>query len=305
MVPVMVILCVLARAINGALRVFGGRDVDPEKYPYVVRMEVKLLYYKFDLQIQHFAHVCTASVLKPTWTLTAGHCLSFEEHASMFQMTMPGAKVEFLIRYGSKSGLRSQSDAFSDILEVVVHPGFKMLRTKEGDKVSNDVGLVKTTPIQLEQYGKLSAVNYPSLMGQPAVAVGYGLMREGDFVASTLLLGKALQALDVVVKTCDKELARMSLTPIICLSRQCREPGGAICPGDSGGPLIHHSGLVGINHMGPAIDCTLTYAKAGLSTNIVGIITPVSPFVEWIMDQIKVKSNENNERSVNLQLRAN
>ncbi|XP_063825760.1 plasma kallikrein-like [Ostrinia nubilalis] len=289
MIPVLLILSVLGGVIEAALRIFGGRDADPMEYPYVVRLGIKYSLNQLDAYFEHFQFLCTASVLTPVWTLTAGHCVD-DAVLTFLQSSYPTASLKYVIMYGSATAHRSTTDNFSDIVATVKHPSYNSMALQLGASGSNDVALAKTTSTKLTKYAKLSAVEYPSLVGQAAIAVGYGITFEGDQVDHTLQLGKTLQVLHVMIGICAKDFRKNSLSPIICLSRLCSQPATILCRGDSGGPLLHDSGVVGINHMVESDECTLRSANSGLvKSSTVGINVPISPYVGWISNQIREK----------------
>ncbi|XP_028160804.1 trypsin-1-like [Ostrinia furnacalis] len=154
-----------AGASDPTLRVFGGRPAYPFEYPYVVRMEIQG---KVKLQDSYKGlsiHVCTASVLSLVWTLTAGHCIDGADYMIAHHL-LESELISLVIRYGSTE------NSFSAVIATVNHPTYKFINIKTSQLLRNDVGLLKTMPIKLDWYGKLSAMEYPSLMGQASVAVG-------------------------------------------------------------------------------------------------------------------------------------
>ncbi|XP_028160800.1 putative trypsin-6 [Ostrinia furnacalis] len=287
---VFVILCFLSVDVtDSALRVLLGRDAEQTEFPYVVRMEIRhKAKNKTQLVLQN-SHMCTASALTPTWSLTAGHCI---KHLNLIITEKWVIDPKGVVRYGSPSGIPSQNDKFSDIVSYVMHPAYLSMYAMNGVRVHNDIGLLKTLPVKLEHYAKLSAVDYNTMAGQAAKALGYGLMLMEKEIKNTLQLGRALQVLDVVVQDCAFFIKKNKMIyPGLCLNRRCGNPS-SLCKGDSGGPIMHFSGILGVISTGISSDCKVKHVKKGISSNIVGLITPVSPFINWITDHIKTTSDQ-------------
>lgn len=259
---------------NKGLRIIGGTDGDYHKYPYIVRLEIKIMVPLGGTE-HYFAalimprHSCTCTALTSTWTLTAAHCMPEEEHPA-----------EMYIRYGSERPLDDNAVVVK-VLVYKTHPSYKLyLINNTPIKIENDVAVLKTEPIIIPLYPRLSAIEYSSLFGQEAIACGFGLTNdtndEQELIADTLTLNKQLQVINVMMMSCTAELLA-TMHPALCMARKCGNIA-SVCPGDSGGPLLHKSGVVGVVSLGVMFDCSFNKEKS----NLVGVITPVSPFVEWI-----------------------
>lgn len=205
------------------LRIFGGEDENSCRLPYVVRLERN--------QSRGFKHACTGTALTPVWTLTAGHCLTRRLKSSF-------------IRYGSR--LPKDEDArIARVLKFIRHGSYRNERINKFSSsvpslvVANDVLLLKTEPILISMYGRLSAVDYTSLFGQKARACGYGnVMMNKTGSLGTLQLNKPLQLIDVMISRCtDHDLQRSRIFPAFCLAKQCGDKLPSTAPGDSGAPL--------------------------------------------------------------------
>lgn len=259
------------------LRVIGGKDGKYHRYPYIVRLEKKVAVSvrgpdKRFLTLIIPIHSCSCTVLTSNWTLTAAHCIPSE---------LQPAPLLF-VRYGTDN----PSDANATVVKVLAyrkHPSYRLYDVGIMPlKIENDVAILNTEPIILPLYGKLSAIDYSSLFGQEAIACGYGLTNDTNkdgvaVIANTLRLNKPLQVLDVMMMRCTSKFTYSVVYPGLCMARKCGNTV-SMCPGDSGGPLLHKSGVVGVLSLGGAFDCNL-YGK---SSNIVGVITAISPFIEWI-----------------------
>ncbi|CAG4973542.1 unnamed protein product [Parnassius apollo] len=230
-------------SLKSPLRIIGGNDTNQDEYPYIVRLEEQTMEnFTNNTIIAKHDHLCTGSALSATWVITAAHC---------FFGTLSNT-AKFVIRYGHLHNSPLVNDSFSDVLYTVGHPLYTITYGEYHNQVmKNDVGLVRTTPMNISRYIKLSATDYLSLYGHEAIIAGYGITRAavlGDKIqtASTLELKKPLQVLNVLITKCpDNE----RLAPAFCLAPKCGQKA-MVCGGDSGGPLIHPSGLVGVLSLG-------------------------------------------------------
>lgn len=257
------------------LRIVGGQSVC-NKYPYVARLELL----KTTAAHVKRVHICTCSVLAPTWTLSAAHCSRNLQKAPKFTL---------VIRYGS-----TKKGNYSNVLKFILHPSFKFLGdSKNIYSLENDIALLKTDPIILSKYGRVSSVDYSTLVGFTAVLVGFGITNyttvNGIVFATTLRLNMPLQSLNVLIKRCANDISE-KVYPGLCLARKCGETVSA-CAGDSGGPLIHNSRIIGVSSLSTPLDCS-NKIEDRFKSHSVGIVTAASPLTEWI----GIVVNENAER---------
>lgn len=282
--------CILQVCARAGLRVVGGKDVAEDHLPYIVRMEIRYTIAAQGQPMFAFLHICTAAALSANWMLTAAHCVDGSYEFLAVLKKIPNATQPItIVRYSAPYGAPTEKDGFSQVIASYYHPSYRMMVLGLRQVVRNDVALLQTFPVQLPQFARVSALEFSTLTGQGATAAGFGLTRMGEVVASTMMLAKPLQVTKVVIKTCD-DRKLISLYPNMCVSGRCNE-GAALCPGDSGGPLIHASGIVGINSMANPFDCDINQLKKGKTSNIVGVITPISPYIDWIGDVIRRHGN--------------
>ncbi|PZC80310.1 hypothetical protein B5X24_HaOG214919 [Helicoverpa armigera] len=250
------------------LRIIGGTDAIEADFPYIAKYEYLIHIHKEPNRVEN-EHVCSGSVLTPTWSLTAAHCLDIKRKKVGKRFT-----VIPIIRYGTL-----ESNAISNVLFSFTHPAYKHTRL---NTVENDIGLVQTENIPLKQYGRVSALDFITMVGQQATVAGFGLTNSSDgTVDSTTKLKKPLQLLDVVVVHCKDN----GLKPALCLARRCGKSSG-VCPGDSGGPMLHASGIVGVNSIGPDdLELFCSMNETGPIYDAAGV-TPTSPFIDWISNTI-------------------
>ncbi|CAG9793779.1 unnamed protein product [Diatraea saccharalis] len=253
----------ISKLADPALRIRWGEDANVEEHPYIAAL---LYRYKKTNIVGRFK--CTCTILKPIWALTAAHCVSIEGKK----------KIYFFIGYGTK--LPTKNYSTSDVIETQKHPSF--------NKFNNDIALLKTEPIALSRYGKVSAADYTTLIGHAVLAFGYGIMQDGKNLSLAFKLGKPLQVTDMVIKKCASVHNKRSVNfPSVCLSPKCGKVN-IMCSGDSGGPLIHPSGIVAVLSFGIEIYCHEYFIPdEGEKLISSGSYMPVSPYIDWISSIVK------------------
>lgn len=266
-----------ARARSASFRVIGGRDARPGSLPYVVRVEARLqVTAAADGAVvsRRHVHVCTAAALARAWTLSAAHCC-FPPHA----VALPPRRTmrlerRMVLRLGAAL---EDDDGFSDVLECVKPPSG---RSFYHPAMVDDVVLLRTQQLPLREYARLSALDYRAAFGRRVTVLGFGNTNHSGVIADTLTLRRPLQVVDAMWSRCDLE----SLYPYVCAVEACARHA-AVCPGDSGGPVLHASGVVGVNSRATVGNNCQMKTDATRYSFIVYIV-PVSTYVDWIADTI-------------------
>lgn len=268
------------------LRIYNGTDAKGDEYSYVVRIEMQR-YFRIHSNkrgIQN-EHLCTASALSSIWVISAAHCI---EDLNLFHSGRPNSTEKLVIRHGHVKHLPWINDSFSEILFAVSHPLYTPssaignLRAQ----TSHDICLLKTSPMNIKSYVKLSAVDYKCMYGHEAILAGFGIttkvMPDGKVKTdNTLILKKPLQVLKVLITRCHLD---NSALPTLCLAPRCGKVTLA-CGGDSGGPLIHPSGLIGVLSEGEETGYCFDPVQK-VPVNVAGVIVPTSLYIEWIYSYI-------------------
>lgn len=266
-------------------RAIGGRDAQSGEFPYVVFIEQRLHPIPPSTGPTRYEHVCTASALSATVTLTAAHCcfplreqvhLKDRHNGSVIHLDL-----SMVIRYGSDTGRSIDDDRFSDVLSCLLPPS---ARPAIHMVMSEDVALLSTQPMPLTAYARLSAVDQRTLYGQRVLVLGFGLTNSSDGeVKSSLELKKPLQVVDVMWSRCEEQ-ARPMLYPLVCGMETCGHHV-AFCQGDSGGPALHASKIVGVSARAPIKGNCQVKTDATRSSYVIYIM-PLSSHMDWIASTI-------------------
>ncbi|KPJ21265.1 Chymotrypsin-2 [Papilio machaon] len=266
------------------LRVYGGEDADQGAYPYVVRLEIRHVNKMANGSMYgKHTHLCTASALSSTWAVTAAHCLT--DLQAYIEASSSHSKL--VIRYGSVNSSVKDKNRFSKVVLVIPHPMYVSRKTTQGYVVKNDIGLIKTSPMPLKRFIKLSPVDFHTLYGHEAVFCGFGVttkkISHNEFITGdTLELKKSLQIFKVLINKCMYE---PGTGPILCLGHRCGTIA-TVCGGDSGGPVIHSTGIVAVLSSGyDSIYCGDDSVDTFIDT--AGFPCPVGPYVEWIASYVR------------------
>eukprot|EP00727_Mastigamoeba_balamuthi_P014789 m51a1_g9936 putative peptidase c14 (4927) ;mRNA; r:73913-115619 len=209
--------------------------------------------------------LCGASLLAPTWVLTAGHCID-GGRAALVPVFSPGGVVasSTLTPMNIKTAKKSTASA------VFVHPDFDLDIT-----MGSDVALIKlATPITGVEAVTLAASDYPDPAAETKVwSVGWGTLYTSGPIPSKLR--------EVKLPIIDRERCRhLYNTTVIFDSVLCtmyNEGGRDGCQGDSGGPLVH------VGRDGKMTQVGLTSWGTGCAAiGNPGIWTRISSFRSWI-----------------------
>lgn len=160
-----------------------------------------------------------------------------------------------------------------DIVEMHKHSGYRDVSVNENIHVKNDIALLHTEQIPLQEYGKIGSGDFTSLVGYQSKILGYGTSQ----LRADLRL---LQALHVLVVECPQD---HEMYPAICVAARCKTERAVLCKGDAGGPLITFFGVIGIIGKNTNVHCLQTTVSASTT---VGHLLPLSPYLTWITSHI-------------------
>ncbi|NWU01220.1 TMPS5 protease, partial [Urocynchramus pylzowi] len=240
----------------GAVRVVGGTDVSPGRWPWQVSV------------CQGSQHHCGGSVLAPEWILTAAHCV----HSPI----PPGGRqlpaAAWLVFAGIVTRGSLQPGAGVPVRDIIPHPLYN------DSSLDYDIALMRLQ-VPLNFSGAIRAACLPPaprdlLQGTQCWVSGWGYTAPGQAqVAGTLK--EALVPL-IGTRRCNSSCVyKGELTARMLCAGHLRGQVDA-CQGDSGGPLVCWDGatwrLVGI----------VSWGQGCAEPNHPGVYTNVAQLLPWI-----------------------
>ncbi|XP_045780129.1 mite allergen Der p 3-like [Maniola jurtina] len=247
---------------EAGLRIIGGRNALKDEFPFAVRLEIQLPETRNGTEYFEYHQFCTGTALSPSWILTAAHCYTEGKKFARYNSYFP-----------------EELGHLSPITKVIAHPSFIFDEFSSITRVKYDLALYQTEKLKISSYGKISAIDYTTFVGHEVFVLGFG-------ITNASALEKPLQVLKGILINCDERISQ-GLIGMLCIVPQCGLEA-SVCPGDSGGPAVHASGIVGVHSITYTLCERFDHGllRPGLPSDI---ITMVSPVVDWIS---KIVANE-------------
>ncbi|XP_045458142.1 chymotrypsin-like elastase family member 1 [Melitaea cinxia] len=247
-----------------ALRVIGGRDALREEFPFAIKLEIKEENLVEDKIVVNYEPLCTGAALTSEWILSAAHCYD--------------KTLKTFARFNSY--FPKEKGQISPILDVHIHPQYIEYKFS----AYYDMGLFRSKNILVSRYAKISALDYTALFGHEVNILGFG-------ATNASINEKPLQVLNGMINKCSSVTNNFKIlyeySPL-CVVSSCRVEA-TICGGDSGGPVVHPSGIVGVNSMAEnGCDEFTTSLELAPGTSA-SIIAVVSSALDWISNIISMK----------------
>lgn len=215
----------LAKAFPGvekAPKIIGGQDANPDSAPFMVSLQLDRP------NNGSFRHLCGATILSSTWTVTAAHCIAKNGFQSSYRVV--AGQIDFA-NAGNNQQIRRVSN-------IVVHENFNLAL---GHFPFDIVLLELETPLNIVT-GAVQAAQLPE---QNAISSGnvesFGW---GSISGQTVILPDVLQMVSkpiIELEICREIVNSKSNRPLISNLQICTGPltgGVGPCEQDAGGPIV-------------------------------------------------------------------
>lgn len=213
--------------------------------------------------------VCSGSLIRNNWVLTAAHCL---DDAGIARVTLGG--------YNAWDSSETTRQTFA-VKSVIIHPEFNAVT------LVNDIGLIELDGnATLNEYVQLiSLVNSQDINlvqpGTDAIVSGWGATQEGGWVSATL---NEVTVPIVSHDVCAQAYGSQLQDGMVCAGYA--EGGMDSCSGDSGGPLVVSDGADGWKLAG-----VVSWGRGCARADAYGVYTDPTFFGTWIAKHLGSHDN--------------
>ncbi|KAK3088468.1 hypothetical protein FSP39_019573 [Pinctada imbricata] len=201
--------------LNGAARVVGGSQADPNEWPWQVSLQRRGFF-------NTYSHICGGSLIAPNYVLTAAHCVDGSSQNSM-------RIVAGLHRQSVTSGATGHS-----ISKIIMHPDYD----SNGAGFPNDIALLKLSGDVANN--KAEIISLPRgtdgfLENPDCWITGWGKTSASSGTAEVLMEAQ----MDVIDNgDCASKWRGITGAAILDTHICIEAEGKSSCNGDSGGPLV-------------------------------------------------------------------
>ncbi len=238
-------------------QIVGGEEAAPGAWPWMVAIQAftETGYHTF----------CGASLVAPSWALTAAHCV------------VNAAPDEIVATVGPHR-LDSDQGQKRSVDRVVLHPRFGFDFAHD---FAHDLALLHLSePADAELVTLLGADNLDlAAPGTLGTVIGWGALYEDSNGGA---LSYDLQQVELPIvseEECANSMGRMITENMLCAGY--KQGGKDACHGDSGGPLVVPDGNGGWQLAG-----LVSFGIGCARPTFYGVYTRVSQYHDWILAQI-------------------
>ncbi|XP_017475799.1 PREDICTED: serine protease SP24D-like [Rhagoletis zephyria] len=223
-------------------RIYGGRTAASGQFPYQV-----LLNCRANGQIR----TCGGAIISRNYILTAAHCVEDYEYTP----------EDITVRAGSV--MYDEGGVLEGVSKVTIHPQYH--------NFTNDIAILKlNSPLKYNEaikYIRLGKTQVPE--GASVTVSGWGLSPVGTLPEQL----KYNTEYTISHEECENAIGTLAQS-MRCFKKRV---GNGICEGDSGGPAVYGSDLIGV----------AAFTVNGCGSNLPDVYTDVVAKRNWILQHIK------------------
>ena len=256
----------VAQAQSVSPRIVGGSVANASTYPYVGAVVISGGPPRQD----SLRLTCGATLVRPDVAITAAHCALARSGLLPF---VPASKLTVVF---GKAVLRSPLPGDRSVVDQITLPvGFSFFDIGPGD-----VAVLHLANPLPERPASLPAPNTQtsSVIGAAARFSGWGIRHARAFAASNVL--REGSGAIATQESCRLPRVQKATLGFLCLSGRSR---GAVCHGDSGGPLLIGDTLLGVTNY--------TFSNCGKrgGTEDFANLLPAGPNYEFVANAVASK----------------